>query len=241
MTREELFDDNNFRNKCNRYGLYCFDPDFVNGMIVLHSPKKNIITILDEHYNIMGVYDKNVDYYGFLSYEDPSKWSNPYRNVRGYLPYPFQEFSLEQIDLIGDRIKVHETNHGHSTDIFVNEELANDKYDSNQIALLLYIKFLKLQMEEYYKNLSHMKNLGLEYPTVYNYIGSLVYNIEECIKEKISANNAPNAYDVVEYLGITSEDMRDYCNLLPKVVRLYLKQYGYKDNSHFELEKNRKE
>ena len=235
MAKNDLINDMKFRRKCGAYGLDWGTFNILDDIIVLPSPKENILVLLDEHYNTVGIYDKNDDLRKLLSAEKIIKGIKElYEITYVKFPYPFQNFSLKQIVDLANSIYIDETNHGHSSDMFVNGEMVNDEYDSVYIALLSYIKFLGEQIEQYFMNLYQMKMMGLEYPNVYQYISSLMSNIDECINTNIKKGNRPIPIDVIEYLGQDRDTIDMYEHELYRVIDLLLKQKGIKIKSGFE-------
>ena len=157
-----------------------------------------------------------------------------FRNKDFKLPYPFQDFSLQQIIQLANRILICEANNGHTSNIFLNGELVEDEHDSVYISLLLYIKFLAQQIEKYFINLSQMKMMGYEYPDVYSYITKLINNIDKCIDTNIKKGKRPFPIDIIKYLGQDIEKIEEYNYELYKIIDLLLKQKGVKIKGGFE-------
>ena len=230
MKKKELMEDMNFRSICCTYGLDWEDFDIFDDIIVLNSPKNNISVLIDNHYNIMGIYDKNDD---INKLERLKMIKESYENVYTKLPYPFQDLSLKQIVELANRVFIHETNQGHSSEMLVNGELANDEDDSVYISLLSYIKFLGQQIKQYFMNLYQMKMMGFEYPDVYQYISSLMSNIDECVTVNIQKGIRPFPFDIIKYLGQDVDSIDEYDHALYSVIDLLLKQKGAKIKDDF--------
>ena len=235
MTKSDLINDMNFRNKCCAYGLDWEDFYVLDDIIVLNSPKENILVLLDDHYNTINIYDKNNDISKLVPAEKRIKEiKESYETIYAKLPYPFQNFSLKQIVELANRVYIHETNHGNSSDMIVNGEIVSDEHDSIYISLLSYIKFLGQQIEQYFMNLYQMKMMGFEYPDVYQYISNLMSNIDECINANIKKGNRPLPINIIQYLGQDRNNIEKYNHELYSVIDLLLKQKGVKIKGGFE-------
>lgn len=235
MTKRDLINNVNFRNKCCDYGLDCEDFYILDDIIVLNSPKESILVLLDEHCNTIGIYDKNDDNSKLVPIEKILKEiKESYETVYYKLPYPFQNFSLKQIVELANRVYIRETNHGHSSNMIVNGEIVNDEYDSIYVSLLSYIKFLGQQIEQYFMNLYQMKMMGFDYSDVYQYISSLMNNIDECINANIKKGNRPFPIDIINYLEQDRNDIEKYDHELYSIIDLLLKQKGVKIKNGFE-------
>lgn len=238
MTKNDLINDINFRNRCCVYGLDYEKFDVYNNIIILSTPKKDIFVLFDEHYNTIGI--PKIEYYS--PKRTVEEYSFAYKELYDYVdekdgfafPYPFQNFSLKQIVELANRVSIHKTNHGHSADIIVNAEIVNDEHDSVYISLLSYIKFLGQQIEQYFINLYQMKIMGFEYPDVYTYIKSLMHNIDECINDNIEKDNRPFPIDIIKYLGQDRTSIEKYDHELYRIIDLLLKEKGIKIKSGFE-------
>ena len=235
MTERDLINDMKFRHKCCDYGLDWEDFNIIDDTIILNTSKDNILVILDEHYNIINIYDKNKEISKVAPIEKRIKEIKElYENAYVKLPYPFENLSLKQIVELSNRVYIHETNHGHSSNIFVNGELVNDEVGSIYVSLLAYIKFLGQQIEDYFKNLYQMKMMELDYPFVYTYIKSLIDNINKCINENIEKGNRPFPIDIINYLGQDVKKISQYNHELYKIIDLLLKEKDIKINDGFE-------
>ncbi len=236
MTKNELISDMNFRQKCLDYGLYWKNFSIYNDTIILNSRKNNIFVLLDEHYNTIGI--PKVEHYS--SARTIQDYVISYKALYGFVDqedgisflYPFQNFSLKQIVELSNRISIYETNHGHSFDMIVNGEMVNDEYNSVYISLLLYIKFLGEQINEYFMNLYQMRMMGFEYPDVYTYIKSLMYNINEFINMDKEKHDKPAPIEIIEYLGQDRKKIDNYYFELNGIIDLLCKEKGSDDLSN---------
>lgn len=238
MTKNELINDMNFRKACTAYGLDWQNFNVYENIIILNSPKKDVFVLLDDHYNTIGI--------PRIEYSSPARtieeYAIGYKELYDYVdeeekfifPYPFQNLSLKQIIELANRVYIHETNHGHSSDMIVNGELVNDENDSVYISLLSYIKFLGQQIEQYFMNLYQMKMMGFQYPNVYQYISSIMNNINECIDANIKKGNRPFPIDIIEYLGQDRKNIEECDHELYRIINLLLKQKGVKFKGGFE-------
>ena len=231
MTRKELLNDMKFKNKCYTYGLDYEDFDIVDDIIILSSPKKNIKFLLDEHYNIINIYNLNDTIYKYFSSDEIIKDAKRrYETLIIRLPYPFQNYSIKQIVEIANRVSIHNTNHGHSSNMFVNGELVTNEQDDIYVSLLSYIKFLGKQIEQYYMNLYQMKMMDFNYYDIYEYIKKIMTNINECIDNNIEQNKRPFPIDIINYLGQNRNIIEENEQELYNIINLLLKDKGLKIN-----------
>lgn len=231
MTRKELLNDMKFKNKCYTYGLDYEDFDIVDDVIILSSPKKNIKFLLDEHYNIINIYNLNDTIYKYFSSDEIIKDAKRrYETLIIRLPYPFQNYSIKQIVEIANRVSIHNTNHGHSSNMFVNGELVTNEQDDIYVSLLSYIKFLGKQIEQYYMNLYQMKMMDFNYYDIYEYIKKIMTNINECIDNNIEQNKRPFPIDIINYLGQNRNIIEENEQELYNIINLLLKDKGLKIN-----------
>ena len=58
MTKEELKNDMEFRHICSEFGTDYWNDDFeiYDNVIKLNTTNKRVYTLIDEHYNVIGVY-----------------------------------------------------------------------------------------------------------------------------------------------------------------------------------------
>lgn len=240
MTRKDLINDIKFRNKCYVYGLDYEDFDIIDDIIILSSPNKNIKFLLDDHYNIIDIYSLNDFVYNHFPIDEIIEYAkNQYENIFIRLPYPFQNFSIKQIVEIANRVSIHKTNHGNSSNLIVNGELVTNEQDNIYVSLLSYIKFLGRQIEQYHMNLYQMKMMGFDYPNIYDYIKKIMNIINECIDFNIVERNRPFPIDIIKYLGQNINNVEENDQELYNIINLLLKNKGVKikDGHYKELEK----
>lgn len=228
MTREELMADGKFRNKCHQYGLDWEEFWILDDIIVVSSPKENTYVLFDEKYNVIGICDNykfkiDSEYTKKVFEGAKSIYDNVSESIYLRLPYPFNKLSLKEIVELSNRFYIHETNHGHSYDAFVNEQLVDGEQDSVYVALLAYIQIIASQIEEYFRNLYRMKVMGLQYPDIYSYLKSFVASIDECIVNYINKGKKPDPMDVIAYLGLDIDKIEEYYHFLNLVIDLLMK------------------
>lgn len=234
MIKIDLINDMNFRNKCCEYGLDWEKFDILDDIIVMTSPKDNLLVLMDEHYNTIGICNKNDEIGKSVSLERRIKgYKMLYETSYSRLAYPFQGFSIKQIVDLANRVYIHETNHGHSSKMIVNGMIVNDECDNVYTSLLSYIKFLGQQINQYYKYQYQMELMGFEYPDVYKYILRVMINIDECIDINIQNGDRPFPINIIKYLGQDRNNIEKYDYELYSVIDLLLKQKGVKVKSGF--------
>lgn len=237
MTKNELINDMNFRFRCCDYGLNWDDFEAYGEVIILNTSKKGIYVLLDKNYNTIGIHKVEFANMHLSKEQLADGYTELYNLVdkdSGYsFPYPFQNFSLKQIVEISNRIEIHETNHGHSSNILVNGDIVSCDNDVNYPGLLSYIKFLGEQVKQYFLNAYQMKMMGFDYPDVYSYVRSLMNNVNECIENNIKNNNRPFPVNVIEYLGQDRKSVEKYNHALYNIIDLLMKEKGFKIKGGF--------
>lgn len=237
MDKEIIINDINFRLACRNYGLDWDNFEIYDDVIIINSPKTFIYVLLDKNYNIIGVHKVKPATIYFSKREIARGYNELYSTLneddRFKLHYPFESFSLKQIVDISNRVEIIETNHGHSSDIIVNDSLVDGINDSVYIELLSYIKILGNEIKEYYLNCYHMYIMGFDYPDVFAYINAFMDNIDECINKSIDNRKAPFPIDILRYTGKT-KFLDEYGSALYDVIDLLMRQRGVKPKSGFE-------
>ncbi len=230
MIKNELKNDINFVQKCNKYGLDFDNFNIYENVIILNSPKKDIFVLLDENYNTIGILNMKgavgmlEDY--VLEYKEMFNSLNERNGL--FFPYPFQDFTLREIVELSNRID------RHNNDLIINGKLAIEEGNSIYISLLSYIKFLGQQIEQYFLNYYNMMMMGFEYPDIYSYIRSLMSNINKLITLNIEEKKRPFPIDIIKYLGQNRENAEKYSIELYKIIDLLLKENGYEIQGGFE-------
>ena len=236
MTRGELKRDPRFRYVYSEYGNLNSNDDFeiYGNVIKLNSGKKEIYTLIDENYNVIGVYTSELSLKHHTREEVEEKIAEIYQkystaiNEEGKtLPAPFDEFSLKEVQELSRRISITPYNRGSAMDMRINGKYvidAEDNYCSKVCYYLLsYISFLGNYLKQYYKNLFKMKSLDLDYPDVYEYIDSLVKNIGKPFSE----SNVPSISQIGENIGEREAEFYDFYGCeLEAIRKLYALAYN---------------
>lgn len=223
MTKNEIVNDINFRYACCSYGLDWYDFEIYEDTIILKTPKKNVFVLFNQNYHTIDI---------------PTIISNGQieslniHDEKNIFPYPFQDLSLSDFYDFADRIKTNSHNHGHSLSIEVNGNKVIDKPDSIYIGLLLYIKFLSEQINDYFKKLYQARILGYDFPNVYQYISYLINNMNECIDDSIKNHYRPLPIDIINHLGQSQDDIIKYELELYDIIDLIFNQKGLKQSKN---------
>ena len=237
MDRIDLLNDMRFSSKCYQYGINNSDFSIVDDLIVLESPKENVLVLLDENYHTVGIIDKNDAKVIRIPLEEKIiRYKELYTTTYITLPYPFNKLSVKEIVEIAERIEINETNHGHSSELIVNaEKVTDNKENEVYIQLLSYIKFLGYEIEEYFKNLYQMKVLGFSYPDLHEYLTTIMVNIDQCIDGYIETKTRPFPVHVAGYIGQERDIIEAFNKALYKIINLLLKSKGYeiKSSTHY--------
>lgn len=246
MTKETLINDMKFKITC-----LDFATDFLNGdfevygdVIKLNSKESGIYTLIDKYYNVIGIYKDELSLEHQTKEELANKIAEIYKKYsevdetgKHTLPTPFETFSLQQILELSKRINIIPSNHGHSADMIVNgqiiDKINEDDYSAIYFYFLTYIDFLGKCIKQYYKEAFHIKSLGFDYPDVYEYLNSLVANLEKGIHnlDDFSARTLGKS------IGKTGDEFMDNYSLsLYQIIKFYVLHYKKIENK--ELDKN---
>lgn len=224
MEKEQVMNDMNFRSKCLSYGLDWSDFKIVGECLIVNSPKKGIYVILNKNYNTIGIHKVDEGNKHFTDEELVEGYSELYDYVdidRGLsFPHPFEQFSLKQIMELSNRVFIHDTNHGNSFHMIIDEKIVDC---SEYATILSYIKFLGEQINEYFFNYYQMMMMDFTYPDIYSYIRNLVNNINECIRLNMEKGRNVLPIDVLDYLGQDRRNLDKYEHLLYQIIELSLK------------------
>ncbi len=228
MTKDEIMNDRRFRSKCGIFGIDWEKFNIYEDTIILNSPKKGIFVLLDDSYNTMGIIESENEQeikHLLLKYKELYNHSDKESGLE--FAYPFQNFSLKQVNQLASRVSFHHNN------VFVNGKLINDENDNKYLCLLAYLKYLDDQIERHFLNTYQMKILEFQYPNVYSCIKSLMININNCIMINIKEGKRPFPIDIIEYLGQDPNDIDYYQNILYKIINLLLYNQGFKIKSGY--------
>ena len=238
MTKKEIMADMNFRQSCTYYGLDWDDFEIYEDVIILNTPNEFVYVLLDKNYNTIAIHKVELDNLYLTKNELAKKYIEIYNSTYDYhgpyFQYPFEEFSLKQLVDLSNRIHGDSSNHGHSYNMSVNYELVIGENNQTYVALLSYIKFLGDMIKEYFLNSYQMKILGFEYPDIYTYINSIMYNIDKCIEENTKKNRRPFPVDLIYCIGKNNKNIDEYNHNLYNVIDLLLTEKGYKIQSGLE-------
>ena len=244
MTRLEIEKNMKFRQECSKYGLNweyfnvvtCGNNDYV---ILLNMPNRNIYVLLDKNYNTIGVepFNSHRDYNAIEKFARDKY--NAYCNFTDKMPfgenfgYPFEKFTLKDIIDLANKIEVIETNHGHSLNILINGELyyRNSEKNDSYFELLLYIKFLAEEINQFFLYSYHMQMLGYEDLDVYSYIRHLIKNINQCIDSNINKYRRTYSCNILSYIGQNYNELK-FSGILDHVANLLIKDKGYKSKAN---------
>ncbi len=232
-----------FRDVCHEYGVDWDSFYFTGDGIVLSPPKKDIFVFLDFDFNTIGIshvdeWQKNMNINQLSDiYNSLFDSISPENGV--ILPSPFQDLSLKQLMDLAKRVNLHDTNHGHSFDMIVNEKRLSDSHDSDYVTLLGYIKFLSEVVHDYWLNAYRTKivgsTVGHQGMDVYTYLKGYVANIEECVDTCLKEKRKPLPIDISGYLGMDNGKAYKRSNELYLTIDTLLKARGIKAKKLNEL------
>ncbi len=235
MDKNTIRNDFAFRSKCVAYGLNWSEFRIYKDIIILNSPKKDIFVLFDDNYNTIGIHKfeygnqmKSIEEYA-VKYRDLYNYVDYHSELT--LTYPFQNFSLKQIVDLANRV------HFYKDHVIVNGKYVLD-HDNTYISLLAYIRFLGVQIEQYFLNAYQMKMLGFEFPEVHSYLKSIMVNIDECIDMYIDKKTRPFPIDIIRYLGQDKDNEEKWNTELHKIIKLLLNEKGFNLVGGFEQYKD---
>lgn len=234
MTKNDLINDFNFRQKCGEYGLYWENAEIYGNVILINTPIEGLYVIFDKKYNTIGV-EKN-------EYQDEKQFINDfykrYSEFTDLLPfgesfdYPFQNYTLKNFIDLANRIDILESNHGHSISTKINGEWYNRSSQENEeyFQLLSYVKFISEEIKMYFLQNYHMQAMGYEMPDVYSYVRALIKNINASINYQIENNQRPWPADILSSIGQNNRKL-NFDDMLYDIADLLMKQNGVKVKS----------
>ena len=236
MDKVELQNDMKFRYVCSDFATdhWNYDFELYGNVIKLNSRKKGIYTLIDENYNVIGVYADELSLEHQTKEELENTIAKTYEkysskvdeNGEYILPSVFGGFSLKDILDLSNRIEILSSNQGHSTSMMINcqevDRTSEDDFSKVCFYFLAYISFLGNYLKKYFKESFRMKSLGFDYPDVYTYLNNLVSNIEKGIE---NIDTFP-VRDIADSVGETGIDFLDgYSNALYQIIKLYTFNY----------------
>lgn len=233
MNKEEIMNDIKFRQVCNKFGLDWSDFEVFKNLIVLKTPVNNLYVFLDTNYNIVEIEKCTLE----LNDETCEQMSFNYENLIDFIQdgdhiqYPFNEFTLKQINDIANRVNVRENNHGHSSKIEINGQWYKDSKNDFYIELIHYIKFINEEMNLYWENIYPLKVLEFDVPDIYSYLESIIYKIKTCVINSINNSRRPHPVDIMNYIGqniVYQQNPVKYNSLLYSVIDLLMKEENMK-------------
>ena len=234
MTKNDLINDFNFRQKCGEYGLYWENAEIYGNVILINTPIEGLYVIFDKNYNTIGV-EKN-------EYQDEEQFANVfyerYSEFTDLLPfgesfdYPFQNYTLKNFVDLANRVDILESNHGHSISTKINGEWYNRNSQENEeyFQLLSYVKFISKEIKMYFLLNYHMQAMGYEMPDVYSYVRALIKNINASINYQIENNHRSWPADILSSIGQNNRKL-NFDGMLYDIADLLMKQNGVKVKS----------
>ena len=225
--KEKIMNDYNFREKCNAYGGVDWEKfDLVenaydNGVtIVLYTQDKDVVVLMDSNYNTIGIHRFTKD--------DDRRIEDIIYDYKAITNYIYLDYELRIVDIlnIADRVNFFVGNHGHSARLIVNNQVIDTTSGKEYVQLLSYITFLSVKIKEYYKELYKAKILNLEFPSIMQYLTSLILNMHKCIDKCIEENKRPWPADICNSIGDSLYNLNeDY--IIYEIIELFLLEKGY--------------
>jgi len=239
MQKEELINDEKFREKCSKYGLnfhnfkifnFPYQSDYI---ILLNEENKDIYILLDKNYNTLWIQQcdwisDSLDKDSFVR----TAYLECFLNIKSHVKnsdYFFNNYSLREIINYLPRITIKETKEN-SFELYLDDILITDK---EQINLYSYIKFLAEKIEEYFFNAYKLKMLGIYHTSVYEYIKSISDNIKEFIKECIENGYVSFPIDKLNYLNQNNNNKEEFKYILHNIIDYLMSLKEEKENINY--------
>ena len=234
MTKNELINDFNFRDKCSEYGLDWEKANIYGDLILINTPIKGLYVIFDKNYNTIGV-EKN-------EYQDEKQFANEFYKKYSEctdkmlfgdnFTYPFQNYTIKNFIDLANKIHILEHNHGNNISIKIDDELYNRNSRENEeyFQLLSYVKFISEEIKIYFLISYHMQVMGFEVPDIYSYIHALIKNLNITVDYHIKNNQRPWPSDILASIGQNNVKL-NFDKMLYDIVDLLLNQKGVKIKS----------
>lgn len=250
MTKNEIINDVYFKRECNKYGLDHQNCEIYDEAILLNTPLQDLYVIFDKNYNTIAVEKFNstdskeskIDFARRKVFEYSNFNDNVLCGER--FGYPFENLTLKQIIDLSHRIEIMACNHGHSFTRIINGEWYDwsSKKDKVYFNLLSYIKFLGEEIKKYFLINYQFQVLCFEAPNIYEYVRTLINQINNSINFYLEHNKRPLPTDILSSLGqdrqLAFDDVME--KILNDITELIMNDKGYKMKNYYEIEKNTK-
>lgn len=234
MTKDELINDINFRQKCSEYGLYWENAEIYGNVILINTHIEGLYVIFDKNYNTIGI-ERNLhqdkECFANNFYERYSQFTDmvPFGEK---LDYPFDNYTLKNFIDLANKVDIIEGNHGHSISIKVNGEWYDRNSHENEeyFQLLSYIKFISEEIKRYFLMNYHMQAMGFLIPDIYSYVRALIKNINASVDYQVENNQRPWPSDILSSIGQNNRKL-NFDGMLYDIANLLMKQKGVKVKS----------
>lgn len=234
MTKEDLINDINFKEKCAEYGLDCEKAEIYCNVILINTPIEGLYVIFDKNYNTIGIERKtsqNLEQFANDYYE---KYSNKGKetNFNKTFEYPFENYTLKDFIDLDNQVEIIESNNGHISCIKVNGRYYDRTSQENEeyFELISYIKFIIEEIKNYFLMSYHLKTMGIEVPEINSYVRLLIKNINASVEYDIGNNQRPLPSNILNSIGQHNKIL-DFDSLLFDIADLLMKQKGLKVKS----------
>lgn len=234
MTKEDLINDINFKEKCAEYGLNCEKAEIYGNVILINTPIEGLYVIFDKNYNTIGIERKNSQNLEQFANDYYEKYSNKGKETtfNKTFDYPFENYTLKDFIDLDNKIEIVESNNGKTICIKVNGRYYDRTSQENEeyFELISYIKFIIEEIKNYFMMSYHMKIMGIEVPEINSYVRLLIKNINASIDYDIENNQRPLPRNILSSIGQNNK-MLDFDSLLFDIADLLMKQKGLKVKS----------
>ncbi len=227
MNKNKIMSDEKFRNQCSNFNL-----DFLNFslyeyssdtyLILVPTANSNITVLMDAFYNI-------VEFINDTSKETVEKVYQKYTEVPifnnerdTFFGCAFCDISLKQINDFNNKI-----DYVTPKQVCENIEKDGDVLDRQYTQVASLIKFLGIEINNYYNIYYHFKLLNIDFIDINQYLRKIVTAIENCISTLLENGQRPFPIDVLEYLGINDESKYTF-SLLHNIIEGFMQEKNMK-------------
>ena len=203
------------RSVQREYGLKKINIRYFDDKVVVDSVLNNVSFVLDHSYNANGM-----DRYYIVDIVKSDRVNEMYFNKALIYAYPFEGFKIADLLSIPGNTKVFDYD-------FYKKEW--NVYNE----LIKYIYFLKLEIQKYYKMSYHVQSLGLDMPSIDEYVNSIISNINNIVIESLRLHVVPSTESVLTKLGIDDIKSTKYVNIIDNIIEFYINNMGLKHSHNY--------
>lgn len=222
--REEILASEDFKKECDKYGLYNVDAEAFYNVILVRTPVKGLYIILDNNYKTIGV--EKIDPVFEISfvnsyYEKISTYNEKYP-FGEILDYPFQNYNLNDFFVLAD--KYESIKPSKSFTVFKEKEdgsIIKREIKPIYDLLMSYVKLITEEIRSFFVMSYRMQVMGFSSPSVYEYIKTIMGNINFYIEECERNQKNPQVNDILTILGKNNNHSEEMIEDIIKLLKIH--------------------